>query len=75
MKIEAPFTEVNINTQDGGFYKDNSLPIALISKAIIVGLVLWALVFPAHANSTLGSCNWALLAKFKSFYTHTPELT
>jgi choline-glycine betaine transporter len=68
MKIKAPFTEIDINTQDAGFYKDNSLPIALISKAIIVGLVLWALVFPANANSTLGSWNWALLAKFNSFY-------
>jgi hypothetical protein len=67
MKIKAPFTEIDINTQDAGFYKDNSLPIALISKAIIVGLVLWALVFPANANSTLGSWNWALLAKFNSF--------
>ncbi len=68
MKIQPPFTEIDINTQDDGFYKDNSLPIALLSKSIIVALVLWALMFPANANATLGSWNWKLLEIFNSFY-------
>ena len=68
MKIKAPFTEIDINTQDDGFYKDNSLPIALLSKSIIVALVLWALLFPANANATLGSWNWRILEVFNSFY-------
>jgi len=68
MSIKPPFTEVDIKTQDGGFYKDNSLPIALISKSIMVGLVLWALVFPANANGTLGSLNSQLLEVFNQFY-------
>ena len=44
MKIKAPFTEIDINTQDDGFYKDNSLPIALLSKSIIVALVVMAMI-------------------------------
>ncbi len=68
MSIKPPFTDVDIKTQDGGFYKDNSLPIALISKSIMVALVLWALVFPANANGTLGSLNSQLLEVFNQFY-------
>ncbi len=68
MSIKPPFTDVDIRTQDDGFYKDNSLPIALISKSIMVALVLWALVFPANANGTLGSLNGRLLEVFNQFY-------
>jgi len=67
MSIKPPFTNVDIKTQDEGFYKDNSLPIALISKCIMVALVLWALVFPANANGTLGSLNDRLLEMFNQF--------
>ena len=68
MSIKPPFTDVDIKKQADGFYKDNSLPIALISKSIMVALVIWALVWPANANSTLGSWNWALLEGFNTFY-------
>jgi choline-glycine betaine transporter len=68
MSIKAPFTDLQIKTQEGGFYHNNSLPIALISKGIMVALVLWALVFPANANGTLGSFNGLLLEKFNTFY-------
>ena len=68
MSIKPPFTELEIKKQPGGFYKDNSLPIALISKGIMVALVLWALVFPANANGTLGSLNSQLLNVFNQFY-------
>ncbi len=68
MSIKAPFTDIRIKTQEGGFYHNNSLPIALISKGIMVALVLWALIWPANANGTLGSFNGLLLEKFNSFY-------
>ena len=68
MSITPPFTDVEIKKQPEGFYKDNSLPIALISKGIMVALVLWALVFPANANGTLGSLNGQLLEIFNQFY-------
>lgn len=68
MSIKPPFTDLDIKTQDGGFYKDNSLPIALLSKGIMVGLVLWALVTPSVANEILGALNGNLLKVFNQFY-------
>ncbi|MES0863120.1 BCCT family transporter [Ruegeria sp. SCPT10] len=68
MSVPEPFTDLEIETADAGFYENYSVPIALISKGIMVALVLWALVFPANANSTLGSWNGRLLESFNSFY-------
>lgn len=68
MSIKPPFTDLHIPKAPSGFYEGNSLPIALISKGIMVALVIWALVWPANANSTLGSLNWRLLEGFNSFY-------
>ena len=68
MAVKPPFTEVDINTQDSGFYEGYSLPIALISKISMVVLVLWALVWPLGAGSALSSWNASLLNGFNSFY-------
>ncbi|MCT4556295.1 MAG: BCCT family transporter [Pelagimonas sp.] len=68
MSIKEPFTDLEVKTADSGFYKDNSLPIALLSKGIMVLLVLWALIWPANANGVLGSLNWSLLEDFNAFY-------
>ncbi|MBD3663197.1 BCCT family transporter [Sulfitobacter aestuariivivens] len=68
MSVKPPFTDLEINTQDEGFYEGYSLPIALISKISIVCLVLWALVFPLSAGPTLSSVNSTLLNSFNSFY-------
>ena len=68
MSIKPPFTELEINRSEQGFYEGHSLEIALMSKAIMVALVLWALIWPADANSVLGDFNWQLLESFNSFY-------
>ncbi len=68
MAIKPPFTDMNIKKASSGFYEGNSIPIALISKGIMVALVLWALMFPGNASSNLGSLNSTLLAGFNSFY-------
>ncbi len=68
MSIKPPFTELDIRRQAQGFYEGHSLEIALISKGIIAALVLWALIFPANANGTLGSLNGQLLEIFNQFY-------
>lgn len=68
MAVKPPFTELEIKKAPQGFYEGNSVPIALISKGIMVALVLWALVWPGNANSTLGSFNSYLLQGFNSFY-------
>lgn len=68
MSIKQPFTDLQISRSASGFYKGHSVEIALLSKAIMIGLVLWALVWPASANSVLGDLNWSLLEGFNSFY-------
>ncbi len=68
MSTKPPFTDLNIRRQAQGFYEGHSLEIALISKGIMIALVLWALIFPANANGTLGSLNGQLLEIFNQFY-------
>ncbi|MEN8841069.1 MAG: BCCT family transporter [Octadecabacter sp.] len=68
MSIKEPFTDLDISKADGGFYHGYSLPIALISKGLMVALVLWALIWPVSAGSTLDGWNWSLLGVFNSFY-------
>ncbi|MCV6587042.1 MAG: BCCT family transporter [Marinibacterium sp.] len=68
MSIKKPFTDLRIRRAEDGFYEGHSLEIAVLSKAIMVGLVLWALVWPANANGVLGSLNFRLLEMFNSFY-------
>ncbi len=54
MAPKAPFTDLEIAKAESGFYESYSLPIALISKGIMVVLVLWALIFPISANGFVG---------------------
>ena len=68
MPIKPPFTELEIQKAPSGFYEGYSLPIALISKTIMVALVLWALVWPGNASSILSAVNGSLLNGFNSFY-------
>ena len=68
MAIKPPFTDVDIPTADQGFYEGHSIPIATISKAIMVGIVLWALIWPLAAGAQLASVKWTLLEGFNRFY-------
>ncbi|MCX7565521.1 BCCT family transporter [Sulfitobacter sp. F26169L] len=68
MAVKPPFTDVDIGTQDSGFYEGYSLPIALISKVGMALLVIWALVFPSKAGVMLASVNSSLLLGFNAFY-------
>ena len=61
MSQSQPFTDLQIAKSAKGFYQGNSVAIALASKLIMVALVIWALVFPANANSVLGNLNGNLL--------------
>ena len=69
MAVKEPFTELVIQKQPHGFYQDNSLPIALISKGIMVALVLWALIWPpmptARWEASTANC-WRCLISFTS---------
>ena len=68
MEIQPPFTDLDIRTQDSGFYRDHSLAIALLSKGATIALVLWALVWPGTADRILGLAKWGLLETFNAFY-------
>ena len=68
MSINPPFTAVEVKKASSGFYKNYSIEIAVLSKAIMVGLVIWALVWPSSANDMLSSLNWKLLEGFNAFY-------
>ena len=68
MSIKPPFTAVEVRRAASGFYEGHSVEIALLSKGIMVALVIWALVWPANANSNLSSLNWSLLEGFNAFY-------
>lgn len=68
MSVTPPFTDLQIKKAAGGFYEGHSVEIALLSKGIMVALVLWALIWPANANGTLGSLNSQLLNVFNQFY-------
>ncbi|MCV3272003.1 BCCT family transporter [Roseobacter sinensis] len=68
MSVKPPFTDLEINTQDSGFYEGYSLPIALLSKITMVALVLWAIIWPIGATQTLDAWNWATLQDFNAFY-------
>lgn len=66
--MKPPFTDLEVTTQDDGFYEGYSFPIAAVSKFTIVLLVLWALIVPENAGATLGAWNTQLLDIFNSFY-------
>ena len=55
MAIKSPFTELEINRSKSGFYQGHSVEIALISKAILIGLVIWALIWPAMQTVRLAA--------------------
>ncbi len=68
MSVKPPFTELDIRKAPSGFYEGYSLPIALLSKSIMVALVLWALIWPLGANGALSELNGFLLKGFNTFY-------
>lgn len=68
MAIKPPFTNLEIPKSPTGFYAGYSVPIALISKISMTLLILWALMSPESASSTLSAVNSTLLKSFNPFY-------
>ncbi|MPV86281.1 BCCT family transporter [Ostreibacterium oceani] len=68
MSIKEPFTDVDIPTANTGFYEGQSIPLASISKLIMVVLVLWALIWSDSAGAILSSTKWDSLNIFNTFY-------
>lgn len=53
--IKPPIRDLNIKTEDAGFYEGFSKAVALGSKVLIGALILWAIVFPQAAGAILTS--------------------
>lgn len=68
MSVKKPFTDVDITTAESGFYQGHSIPLALLSKGLLILLVLWVLVFSDVAGEVLASTKWGSLDIFNSFY-------
>jgi len=66
--IKPPFTDIDIQTADKGFYEGYSLPIALASKIGIALLTTWALLMPGSAKAILSLLNTEILGIFNLFY-------
>ena len=66
--MKPPFTDIDIQTADKGFYEGYSLPIALASKTGIALLTAWALLMPGSARAVLSLLNTEILGVFNLFY-------
>lgn len=70
MAIRAPLTELNINTNDAGFYSGFNQFVALTSKIFIALIVIWAVSDPTNAGQTLKDIqNWSL-QYFNAYYIY-----
>lgn len=65
---------LNIQTANSGFYKGINRWVAIPSKLIIGILILWAVIFPTHANYFLTNFNGFILSNFAAWYIWTMAL-
>lgn len=68
MSVKQPFTDVEVQVSDDGFYKGYNIPIALISKIGMALLVVWAAAWPGNAKALLSAWNGQLLEQFNALY-------
>lgn len=67
-ELKPPFTDLDIQTADKGFYQGYSLPIALTAKIAFALLTVWALLRPGSAEAILSLLNTEILGVFNFFY-------
>jgi choline/carnitine/betaine transport len=65
-----PTENLAVATAKGGFYKGFNHTVTLCSKALILALALWALVFPDKAVSVLSAVQGMTLDNFGSYYIY-----
>ena len=68
MAVKPALTDVPIPTADSGFYKGFSQIVAITSKLLIAGLVVWAIAFPEQSGAVLNEVNAFILASFNYWY-------
>ncbi len=65
---------VSISKASKGFYKGFNHTVTFGSKALILSLVLWAILLPTQAASTLSSVQGFVLEHFGSYYIYAMAL-
>jgi len=74
MSVKPALTDLPIPTADVGFYKGFSKIVAITSKLLIAGLVIWAIAFPEQSGAVLNSINGFILSSFNYWYIWTVTL-
>jgi len=68
MAVKPALTDLPIPTADHGFYRGFSQIVAITSKLLIAGLVIWAIAFPEQSGAVLNEVNAFILASFNYWY-------
>ncbi|MEP2736673.1 MAG: BCCT family transporter [Erythrobacter sp.] len=68
--IDPPMVDLPIKTATSGFYHGFSKVVSLTSKVIVSLLILWAIVFPDHAESTLNFAKDNIIRDFAAWYIY-----
>lgn len=74
MAVRPALMDLPIETADQGFYRGFSQAVAISSKVLITGLVIWAIAFPEQSGAILNGINKFILAKFNYWYIWTVTL-
>ncbi len=68
--MDPPLCDLPINTADSGFYHGFNKLVTISAKVIVAALILWAILFPVHANDTLALANATLIREFAGWYVY-----
>ena len=66
--MKPALRHLNIPLTQSGFYRDINRRVAIPAKLIIGTLILWAVIYPAHANDILNDFNSFILSNFAVWY-------
>lgn len=70
MPLSQPLTELEITTDQSGFYKGFNTFVTVGSKCLIGLLILWAAVWSEQAGAVLKAINGFLLDYFGHWYMY-----
>ncbi|MEM7292193.1 MAG: BCCT family transporter [Pseudomonadota bacterium] len=69
MALQPPLTDLDISLSKSGFYSGFNSIVAMLSKAVIALVVIWAVIDPEAAGEVLGAIkNWSF-ANLNYYYT------
>ena len=70
MAVKPPLTDLNIKTEDNGFYEGFSKFVTVGSKLAIGALILWAVAFPEGAGNALKGIRGVIDANTGPWYMY-----